>query len=151
MPKKTNTLKYYEAVGRRKTAVARVRLYIVGKDKSAQIQNQKVKAGELMVNHTPLDKAFGLAYERKLILEPLKLTDNLERFAVSIHLSGGGRNGQLEAVVHGLSRALLQVDKESFKPVLRKESLLTRDSRARERRKVGMGGKSRRAKQSPKR
>ena len=81
---------------------------------------------------------------------PLKLTQNEGRFAISILTEGGGKNGQLEAIVHGLARALLLSD-QGYKVVLKKAGLLTRDPRKRERRKVGTGGKARRAKQSPKR
>ncbi|OGK11875.1 30S ribosomal protein S9 [Candidatus Roizmanbacteria bacterium RIFCSPLOWO2_01_FULL_37_12] len=151
MVKKTKDLKYYEAIGRRKEAVARVRLYIVGKDKSISFDGKKVKAGEILVNKKPIDNEFPSPAEKKVYLAPLKLTQNENRFAIVILTKGGGRSGQLDAVVHGLSRAIEKVDKEAYRPILKKQGLFTRDARTRERRKVGTGGKARRAKQSPKR
>ena len=81
----------------------------------------------------------------------MTLTKNQDRFAISIVVSGGGTNGQLDSMVHGLARALEKVDKETYRPILKTNGLLTRDSRKKEARKVGTGGKSRRMKQSPKR
>jgi small subunit ribosomal protein S9 len=78
------------------------------------------------------------------------LTNQQERFAISIITKGGGREGQLGAIIHGLARALVSANEE-FKEILRKNNLLTRDPRMKERRKVGTGGKARRKKQSPKR
>jgi len=150
MVKKTKNIEYYEAVGRRKTSVARVRLYLVGKDKMADVNGQKIKAGEIYVNKRPIEKIFLEKYKRDFIVFPLKTTSSEDRFAISIVVKGGGKNGQLEAVVHGISRALILADQEN-KPKLKKMKLLTRDPRKRERRKVGTGGKARRAKQSPKR
>ena len=149
--KKTKSITYYEAVGRRREAVARVRLYIVGRDKTATVGEQKIKEGEVFVNNKPADLYFPLAIHKARYLIPLELTDSLKRFAVSVLVRSGGKNGQLDAMVHGLARALEKVDKETYRPVLKKASLLTRDPRARERRKVGTGGKARRQKQSPKR
>lgn len=149
--KKTKNVQYYEAVGRRKFSVARVRLYLTGRDKTATVGALKVKEGEVYFNDMPLEKAIVTAYERDFMLSPLKLTGNDGRFAVSIHVKGGGRNGQLEAVVHGISRALDLVDSTQYRSTLKTAGLLTRDARTRERRKVGTGGKARRVKQSPKR
>ncbi|PIP15171.1 30S ribosomal protein S9 [Candidatus Roizmanbacteria bacterium CG22_combo_CG10-13_8_21_14_all_35_9] len=151
MAKKEKNLKYYEAVGRRKKAVARIRLYLVGKDKIASVNNHKIKAGEILINNHPLEKIINTTYERTFFLSPLVLTNNTERFAISILVQGGGYQGQLEAMVHGLARALELVDKETYRSILKKQGLLTRDARKRERRKVGTGGKARRKKQSPKR
>jgi len=80
----------------------------------------------------------------------LKFTENQDRFAISIKGSGGGKTGWLGAISLGIARALVLAD-QSNKPILRKNGLLTRDPRTRERRKVGTGGKARREKQSPKR
>ncbi|MCL4374383.1 30S ribosomal protein S9 [Patescibacteria group bacterium] len=150
MAKKTKNIQYYEAVGRHKEAVARVRFYLVGKTNEVTVGNQKIKKGEIMVNKKPITSVFPAAVERHRYGYPLALTDSEDRFAVSIHVSGGGRVGQLGAIVHGLARALERVD-ASYRATLKKEKLLTRDPRTRERRKVGTGGKARRAKQSPKR
>lgn len=141
MAKKTKDLIYYEATGRRKTAVARVRLYLKPKE--------KIKLGDVFVNDKPIDEIY-LPYQVDYALTPLKITDNLKRFAISVKVKGGGKNGQLEAIAHALSKALVEVD-IGYKPKLRKEGFITRDPRAKERRKVGTGGKARREKQSPKR
>jgi small subunit ribosomal protein S9 len=158
MAKKTKDLKYYEAIGRRKEAVACVRMYIPVKDKQASIKTPgnkesevKIKAGDIYINAKPIEKLFPAEYEKASYLLPLKLTDNVGRFAISIFVNGGGRHSQLEAIVHGISRALNKADREGFRTLLKKQGLLTRDPRVRERRKVGTGGKARRAKQSPKR
>ncbi len=151
MPKKPKTTKYYEAVGRRKEAVARVRMYVPGKEKSITLDGKKIGQGEVFVNNRPLSTFFASEIDRKKCLTPLTLTDNADRFAISIIVAGGGRTGQIEAISHGLSRALVVLDTDTHKKLLKTHGLLTRDSRTRERRKVGMGGKARRAKQSPKR
>ncbi|OGK09901.1 30S ribosomal protein S9 [Candidatus Roizmanbacteria bacterium RIFCSPHIGHO2_01_FULL_35_10] len=151
MVKKTKDLKYYEGLGRRKEAVARVRLYITGRDKSVIVDGIKVKAGEVFVNKKPANLTFAAEVQRKVYSLPLKLTQNDNRFAIFILLNGGGRSGQLDAIALGLARAIEKVDRELYRPILKKQGLFTRDSRTRERRKVGTGGKARRAKQSPKR
>ncbi len=151
MVKKTQDIQYYEAVGRRREAVARVRLYITGKDKTATVKTNKIKQGEIIVNDMAYDAMFTGDVEKKRILLPFELTNTLDRFAASVHVSGGGKNGQLEAIIHGISRALCIVDNDENRPLLKEYSLLTRDPRKKERRKVGTGGKARRAKQSPKR
>jgi len=151
MAKKTKNILYYEAIGRRKEAVARVRLYIVGKDNVTSVAGIKIKKGEIVVNHKPIESIFSSLQEKTQYLSPFKLTQTEDRFAVSVLIKGGGKNGQLEALMHGISRAIEKTDKEAMRPLLKKAGLLTRDSRTRERRKVGTGGKSRRLKQSPKR
>jgi len=151
MTKKTKDVKYYEAVGRRKQSIARVRLYLPTREKTVSVNELKIKIGEIFVNKKSIEKVFPAPYERESYLLPLRLTNNLDRFAISIMIKGGGVKGQLDAIIHGLSRALELVDKENYRPILKKEGLLTRDPRKKERRKVGTGGKARRAKQSPKR
>lgn len=150
MAKKAKDVKYYEAVGRRKEAVARVRLYLVDK-KGSSINGKQAAAGEIMINNVPYKEMFARDVEQKKFLAPLDLTENTSRFYISILVDGGGRAGQIEAVRHGISRALTLVDLETYKPILKTKNLLTRDPRKRERRKVGTGGKARRQKQSPKR
>jgi len=150
MAKKTKDIKYYEAVGRRKESVAIVRLYIVGKNEAVNVGNLKIKKGEIFVNGKPIESIFSTIDERITYLRPLKLTENQDRFAISIKVSGGGKTGWLGAISLGIARALVLAD-QSNKPILRKNGLLTRDPRTRERRKVGTGGKARREKQSPKR
>lgn len=123
------------AVGRRKTASASVRL--VAGD------------GSITVNGIPAEKYFPGVLAKSRYELPFK-TVEVGKYSVTAKVAGGGSNGQLDAVVLGISRALLKI-KESFRPVLRQAGLLTRDPRERQRRMVGMGGKSRRKKQSPKR
>lgn len=150
MPRKSSTVKYYEAVGRRKSAIARVRLYIVVKQKEISVFDLKIKKGEIYVNKTPIAQYFPGEVAKVKYIQPLELINSLDRFAISVQVKGGGKNGQLEAVIHGISRALELVDK-SYHLILKKKGLLTRDDRVKERRKVGTGGKARRKKQSPKR
>lgn len=148
---KAKTPQYYEAVGRRKSAVARVRLYIPGKEKSVTVEGISVKQGDILVNKKPVNEVFPSIVDKTRYLIPLNLVESQGRFVITTHIQGGGKKGQLEAFIHGLSRALEKVDKETYRPVLKKEQLLRRDARIRERRKVGTGGKARRQKQSPKR
>ncbi len=150
MAKKVKDLQYYEAVGRRKESVARVRLHIATASKPAMYKGEKVQVGEMLINSKPLVEFFGTEALRRNAIQPLRLTDNETRFATTIVVSGGGTKGQLEAIVLGVSRALCKVDEE-LRPILKENGLLTRDPRAKERRKVGTGGKARRQKQSPKR
>ena len=128
---------YTYALGRRKSASARVRLF-KGK-------------GENMVNGEPIEKYFPGDIFKDAWTKPFKLTDSIEKYFVTVNVRGGGKNGQLEATSLGISRALAALDRDKFRFSLKKAGLLSRDSRIRERRKVGMGGKSRRQKQSPKR
>jgi small subunit ribosomal protein S9 len=151
MVKKTKNVQYYEGVGRRKTSVALVRLYIPGKDKTVTVGETKIKAGEIWANNKKIEEMFPALYQKIQYLKSLKLVKAEDRFCISITVSGGGLNGQLDAISHGLARALEKTDKEVMRPLLKKEMLLKRDPRARQRRKVGTGGKARRAKQSPKR
>ncbi len=123
--------KYIEGVGRRKTAIARVRLHLT--DTGFSINGKAV---------AEYFKAENL--QEKLIF-PLQLTDNLNRFGVSIKLVGGGLNAQSEAASLGISRCLVKLD-EKNKKLLRQNDLLTRDSRIVERKKYGLH-KARRAPQ----
>jgi len=127
--------KYFEAIGRRKLSVARVR---ISKDKPG-----------LMINNKTLEEYFPLASSQNKILTPLKVTGNENKFNISIKVSGGGLTGQAEAIRLGLSRGLVLID-EKLKPILREKGLLTRDSRVVERKKYGLK-KARRAPQWQKR
>lgn len=149
MPKKQTAIQYYEAVGRRRESVARVRLYIANK-KEVVVNGVKLAKGSFVINGKPAEEVYSRRYAQKLCIYPLELTDSLDRFVVSAHVTGGGQMGQLDAIKHGISRALVSVD-ESYKTILREHDLLTRDARTRQRRNVGTGGKARRKKQSPKR
>jgi small subunit ribosomal protein S9 len=84
-------------------------------------------------------------------LRPFGATETSDKYYFTAKVLGGGKNGQLEAVVLGISRALVSISSEKNRSPLKKLGLLTRDSRIRQRRMVGMGGKARRQKQSPKR
>jgi small subunit ribosomal protein S9 len=126
---------FAQAIGRRKRAIASVRL-ISGH-------------GEVEVNGQPSDKYFPGLTSRIKLQKPFQSVD-ATKYAVSAHVNGGGLGGQLDAVVLGIARALVDV-KQEFKTILRGAGLLTRDARKRQRRMVGTGGKARRQKQSPKR
>lgn len=134
---KSSKLKnYIFAVGRRKTAIARVRLF-KGK-------------GETLVNNQPIDKYFTGEVAKKLWARPFEVTETLGKYYATIRVIGSGKNGQLGAAVQGLARALDKAEK-TYHSLLKSQKLLTRDPRARERRKVGQMGKARKQKQSPKR
>jgi small subunit ribosomal protein S9 len=134
---KAKKIDYIYAVGRRKSSSARVRLFR-GK-------------GENTVNEMPAVKYFEGAVMQKLLAKPFGATETSDKYYFSGRVNGGGKESQLDAIILGLSRALVKVSPEKNRIVLRKSSLLTRDSRVRERRMVGNGGKARRQKQSPKR
>ncbi|MBI3397536.1 30S ribosomal protein S9 [Candidatus Woesebacteria bacterium] len=134
MAKKQN---YTQAKGRRKTSSARVRLF---KGKGAS-----------MVNDKPVEVYFSGSIKEALWQRPFKLTETLGKYYVTVKVSGGGQKSQLESFVHGVSRVLATENKDKFRPILKKAGLLTRDYRFRLRRMVGMGGKSRRQRQSPRR
>lgn len=147
---KAEKLEYYEAVGRRKEASARVRLYVVADD-SITVGGVTMDKGTIFVNGRPVEKYFPGEVFKKMYLEPFRTTNTVGRFAISILTSGGGLGGQLAAVIHAVSRALIKVDPEKFRPILKKRGFLTRDPRAKQRRKAGFAGKARARKQSPKR
>src|SRR4030043_1933823 len=127
MPK-TKKPDYIYAVGRRKSAAARVRLF-KGK-------------GENMVNGQPIEKYFPGNIFKNAWTMPFKLTDSTEKYYVTVLVRGGGKNGQLEATSLGISRALAAQDKDKFRFSLKKAGLLSRGSRGRGRRKGVMGGKA---------
>ncbi len=145
-----NGVSYYEAVGRRRVATARVRLY-VAREGSVTIGETEVAKGAMVVNGRPAENYFPGEVYKKMYQEPFRTTNTMNRFATSIKVVGGGLSGQLGAVIHGVSRALEKVDKEKFRPILKKRGFMTRDPRAKERRKAGRAGKARARKQSPKR
>lgn len=145
--KKETKKEFTYAVGKRKESRARVRVYDV---KELPFGEEVIKKGEVIVNGKKIGEYFSGMIAQAYYLEPFKITNTEGRYIFTIKTSGGGMNGQLKAVVHGISRALAGMDLENRK-LLKKAGLLTRDARVRERRKVGMGGKARRRKQSPKR
>lgn len=150
MRKKTVKNKYFEGIGRRKSSIARVRLYIIPTNKEISVNDNKIKKGTIIVNNKDVAQYFSGTVFNQKYLQPLHLTQSLDRYAFIVKINGGGLIGQLESMILGISRALEKVD-ENNRLILKKEKLLTRDSRIRERRKPGTGGKARRKKQSPKR
>lgn len=114
---------YYYGTGKRKTAVARVKV-LSG-------------SGTIVVNGKPFDELFARPILRNMIMEPFETTETTGKFNVMATVSGGGVSSQAGAVRHGISRALLVMD-ESLRSVLRQHNLLTRDSRVKERKKYGL-------------
>lgn len=141
---------YYQAVGRRREATARVRLHIVDEGEF-HVGEAVYKKGDIVVNGKRIEDFFRGELYPKFYLEPFRTTNTLNRFVTTVKVSGGGTNGQLGAIIHGISRALIHVDPERFRPILRKRGFMTRDPRKKERRKAGYAGKARARKQSPKR
>ena len=130
--------KFIYAVGRRKEATARVRLY-------------PDKKGDIVVNEKPITEYFPGEALSGIYLTPLRTCNVIGKYLITIKVQGSGKMGQLGAVMHGMSRVLVKLNEKQYRPILKKKGLLTRDSRVKERRKVGTGGKARRGKQSPKR
>lgn len=141
---------YVFAVGRRKEAVARVRLYSTLKN-DFKWGTLDVKKGDILVNQKPIADYFTGETARFAYSEPLRVANAQNKFTFTINVSGGGQAGQLDAVVAGIANALSKADSDSYRKQLKAKGFLTRDARIRERRKVGTGGKARRKKQSPKR
>ncbi len=116
---------YYEAVGRRKTATARIRLYPAG------------ETAEIIVNGKPMAEYFPRIQDQIQLTEPLKLVELEDKFNVSVLAKGGGITGQAGAVRMGIARALIVAD-ETLRPVLKEAGMLTRDARVKERKKPGL-------------
>ncbi len=115
--------RYFYGTGRRKTAVARVRLY--------------PGSGEMLVNGRGFKSVFTTGTHQAAVLAPLKAVGAAERFNVQAKIAGGGISGWAGALSHGIARALAASD-ETTKPALRRQKLLTRDARMKERKKVGL-------------
>ena len=126
---------YWEAVGRRKTAIARVRLY--------------KKSGDFLVNAKPYKEYFSIPEYQAIFEQPLKRTKVLDKISGTLKVKGGGKRGQVEAARLGLARALV-VFNPDWRSKLKKGGLLTRDARVKERKKYGLK-KARRAPQWSKR
>ena len=126
----------YNAVGRRKKAIARVRL-MPGE-------------GNITINKRDIENYFGLETLKTVVRQPLTLTETLGRFDVIVNVHGGGYTGQAGAIRHGIARALLQYDSENLRSALKKAGFLTRDPRMKERKKYGLKA-ARRAPQFSKR
>ncbi len=127
---------YFYGTGRRKSSVARVRVYANG-------------TGKITINDRDIDDYFGLDTLKLIVRQPLTLTGTEGKFDIVCKVAGGGVTGQAGAIRHGLSRALLQFDEE-LRGTLKKAGFLTRDPRMKERKKYGLKG-ARRAPQFSKR
>lgn len=153
--KTTKTIKpakatFTYAVGRRRESVARVRLY-KPTNTTVAIFDGEYKAGDIVVNGKQVAEYFRFKPLEPVYKRIFELTDTIGKFVVSAKVQGGGIHAQMEAMIHGIARALDKVDSETYHTILKQNGYLTRDERTRERRKVGTGGKARRQKQSPKR
>ncbi len=126
----------FYGTGRRKKSIARVRL-VAGK-------------GEITINNRSLDDYFGLETLKVIVKQPLVATNTEGKYDVIVSVVGGGFTGQAGAIRHGVARALLEVDAETFRPILKKAGFLTRDPRMKERKKYGLKA-ARRAPQFSKR
>ncbi|MFZ4849700.1 MAG: 30S ribosomal protein S9 [Caldilinea sp.] len=116
-------LEYVEAIGRRKEATARVRIY--------------AGTGEIVVNNKPANEYFGRALDQMILRQPLMLTGTEATVNISVKVNGGGEGGQASAVRLGIARALTEQD-ANLRPPLKAAGFLTRDARAKERKKPGL-------------
>ena len=126
---------YYHGVGKRKTSIALVNLF--------------KEPGTVVVNGKPFTEAFGWDTWQTMINRPLDVTNNIGKCSIQVKVAGGGIVSQAGAIRHGIARALVAMDEE-LKPVLKKNGLLTRDSRIKERKKYGLK-RARKAQQYSKR
>ena len=131
----TSAKPYFYGTGRRKKSVARVRLY--------------PGSGVITINGRDIDDYFGLETLKLVVNQPFAVTETVGKFDIVANVNGGGFSGQAGAIRHGVARVLLGAD-ETYKPLLKKAGLLTRDPRMKERKKYGLKG-ARRAPQFSKR
>ncbi len=131
-----NKRPFFYGTGRRKSSVARVRLY--------------EGTGKVTINGRDIDDYFGLETLKLIVRQPLNLTELTEKFDIECRVAGGGGAGQAGAIRHGVARALLQYDSENLRSALKKAGFLTRDPRMKERKKYGLKA-ARRAPQFSKR
>ena len=131
----TSAKPYFYGTGRRKSSVARVRLY--------------PGSGKITINNRDVDEYFGLETLKLIINQPFGVTNTAGKYDIVANVNGGGISGQAGAIRHGVARALLLAD-ESFRPILKKAGFLTRDPRMKERKKYGLKA-ARRASQFSKR
>ena len=134
--KKSTNKVYYYGTGRRKNAVAAVRL-VPG-------------SGKITINSKDIDEYFGLDTLKLLVRQPLAATETEDKFDVIVKAIGGGISGQAGAIRHGIARALVEADEDNYKSVLKAAGFLTRDARMKERKKPGLK-KARKASQFSKR
>jgi len=113
----------YYATGKRKTAIARVWM--------------KLGEGKIVINKKPIDEYLTTDIAKMILAQPLELTNTTGRYDIMVNVKGGGYSGQVGAIKHGISRALLKISPE-FREPLKKEGFLTRDSRIKERKKYGL-------------
>jgi small subunit ribosomal protein S9 len=113
----------YYATGKRKTAIARVWM--------------KLGEGKIVINKKPIDEYLTTDIAKMIVAQPLELTNTTGRYDIMVNVNGGGYSGQVGAIKHGISRALLKISPE-FREPLKKEGFLTRDSRIKERKKYGL-------------
>lgn len=147
---KTSNKSYTVATGRRREAVARVRIYNPSNGK-VEVFGEERKRGDIVINKKPIAEYFRFESFGPRYTEILEKTGVNGKYIISARVTGGGLNGQLEAFIHGVARALDVIDSEKHHKILSDAGYLTRDPRTRERRKVGNAGKARRKKSSPKR
>lgn len=126
-----------KTIGARKRATARVWLY-KGK-------------GETMINDQPFGKYSPFSLKQSRLEEPFLVTNTRDKYYATVKVAGGGKSAQVEAVAHGLARALDKADRGKYHSLLKEADLLTRDPREKERRKPGTARKARAKRQSPKR
>lgn len=119
-----DTTPFFAGTGRRKSSVARVRLY--------------EGTGKVVINGRSMDEYFGLETLKLIVGQPLVLSELQPQFDVVCTVTGGGFTGQAGAIRHGIARALLKYDSEHLRPLLKKAGFLTRDSRMKERKKYGL-------------
>lgn len=124
------------AVGKRKEAIAKVRL--------------SKGEGQIVINGKPVGEYFLGTVFQKQYFRPLEITKSVGKYSISVKVEGGGKISQLGAVIHGIAKAVAKAE-PSFRVSLKREGFLTRDARVKERRKYGHAGKARAKKQSPKR
>lgn len=135
--KKTKKKIQYWGTGRRKKAIARVRLLPEGN-------------GQITINKRSIDEYFGLETLKLIVKQPLAITDTLTKFDIVVNVYGGGFTGQAGAIRHGIARALLVANSDEYKAKLKRAGFLTRDPREKERKKYGLK-KARKAPQFSKR
>ena len=114
---------YFHGTGRRKTSVARVRLF--------------AGDGSVTINEKPVEQYFGRELYRQVVEHAFRVSETLGKFNTTVRVEGGGVTGQAEAIRHGIARALCRANEE-YRPILSKAGLLTRDPRERERKKYGL-------------
>ena len=115
----------FYATGRRKQAVARVWMM--------------PGSGKILINRRDIDDYFGRATSKMILRQPLELTETINRYDIFVNVAGGGLSGQADAIQHGITRSLMQIN-ASFRPALKKAGFVTRDPRIKERKKYGQRG-----------